>query len=559
MPSALANDRRAALAWLYGFLARERGRVALLALFALAATALALAQPWLTKRIIDDGLLARDRSALAENAALLFAAAVLGFALSAVNRLWHTRLSGRVLFALREEVYRHLLALPQSFHRSWRTGDLLARLDGDVAEIQRFAVDTLFTGLSAALGLVGALALMAKLDVRLALAPLLLAPAEALWLWRMRPRVVERSRALRARAGDLSSLLAETLPAVKTLQSAGAEQHAQEQLARANQGYLRDLLRLQRSEIAAAAAPRLLLAAARAGILLVGGWLVIDGQLALGSLVAFGAYLAQSAGPVQSLLGIVLAWQRLVVSLERVWELRRAPAPAEPAAAAAPHSLAGDIDFEAVSFAYLDGTRVLDGASARIAFGKKTALRGASGIGKTTLVDLLLGHERPSAGRISIAGCDLRSLPLSAWRARVALVPQDVVIFRGTLADNLRLAARDASDAELEAAAVRAGLGELLARSGGLAARLAERGQGLSGGERQRIAIARALLQRPLLVILDEPTSQVDAALEARLLGEIDALFGSCTRLVISHRDAPLASADAELELREGKLVERGR
>jgi ATP-binding cassette subfamily B protein len=195
-----------------------------------------------------------------------------------------------------------------------------------------------------------------------------------------------------------------------------------------------------------------------------------------------------------------------------------------------------------------------------IRFGKKTALRGASGIGKTTLVDLLLGHERPGSGAIQIAGCDLRSLPLSAWRARVALVPQDVVIFRGTLAENLRLAAREASDAELLEAATRAGLGDLVARSpAGLAQRLAERGQGLSGGERQRIAIARALLQRPLLVILDEPTSQIDAVLEAQLLAEVDSLFGSCTRLVISHREAPLASADAELELREGRLVERGR
>jgi ATP-binding cassette subfamily B protein len=402
---------------------------------------------------------------------------------------------------------------------------------------------------------------MLKIDARLALAPLVLAPLEALWLWRMRPRVEANTRALRARGADVSSFLAETLPAVRTIQNAVAEARERARLGGLNAAYADDLLRLQRSEFAAAALPRALLAAARAGVLLVGGLYVIDGQLALGALVAFGAYLALSIGPVQALLGIAVAWQRLVVSLDRVWELRRAgggfarSGPA-PAAGAERAGAAGDLALEHVSFAYDDGTPILRDASALLPLGKKTALRGASGIGKTTLVDLLLRHERPQAGRITLGGADLATLELAAWRQRVALVPQDPVIFRATLAENLRYATPTASDAEVAEAAERAGLRELVARlPGGLAASLGERGQGLSGGEKQRIAIARALLQRPALLILDEPTSSLDAEREAALLGEIDALFAGTTRLVISHREAPLANADQRLMLRDGRLL----
>jgi ATP-binding cassette subfamily B protein len=297
-------------------------------------------------------------------------------------------------------------------------------------------------------------------------------------------------------------------------------------------------------------------------VLLVGGLFVIEGQLALGALVAFGAYLALAIGPVQALLGIALAWQRLVVSLDRVWELRTADARAaarQPTREPALAPPGGDVALEAVHFAYESGPPILDGASAVLPFGKKTSLRGASGIGKTTLVDLLLGHERPQAGRIAIGGVDLTALDLAAWRRRVALVPQEPVIFRATLADNLRYAAPDASESEVAEAVQRAGLGELAARlAGGLAAPLGERGQGLSSGEKQRIAIARALLQRPLLAIFDEPTSALDATREAALVAEIDALFGSVTRLVISHREAPLTAADQRLVLVGGRLLAEG-
>jgi ATP-binding cassette subfamily B protein len=556
------TDRRAALRWLYGFVLREGWRVAVLLILALATTGLALAQPWLTQRIIDDGLLARDRAALAANAALLLAAGLGAVGLSGASRLFHTRLSSRVLFALREEVYAHLLALPPGWHRRWRTGDLLARLDGDVAELQRFSVDTLFAALSSALGLAGALALMLRIDVRLALAPLMLAPLEALWLWRMRPRVEAKTRALRGRGADVSSFLAETLPAVRTIQNAVAEVRERARLGVLNQAFAGELLQLQRTEFAAAALPRGLLAAARAGVLFVGGLSVIEGRLALGALIAFGAYLALAVGPVQALLGIAVAWQRLVVSLDRVWELRAAglggadvaTAIATSRGGAAP--IAGDLDLDAVRFTYPDGPEILLGASARLALGKKTGLRGASGIGKTTLVDLLLAHERPSAGCIRLGGVDLRDLDLSAWRRRVALVPQEPMIFRATLADNVRYAAPQATDADVASAAQRAGLAALVSRlPQRLATQLSERGQGLSGGEKQRVAIARALLQRPLLVILDEPTSALDPALEAALLGEIDALFAGVTQLVISHRAAPLAGVDQLLELRDGRLL----
>ncbi|HZP41842.1 MAG TPA: ABC transporter ATP-binding protein [Candidatus Binatia bacterium] len=547
------------LAWLAGFVWPERRRLAGVLALSLAASGLALVQPWLTRPLIDEGLLAGRLDVVLRVAAALAALAVLAAAAGAANQWLYVSTSARVLFALREAVYRHLTRLSPAFYARARTGDLVARLDGDVADVQRFAVDTLLASVNGAIVLAGAVAFMVSLSWQLSLVALVLLPVELAALRVLRGRVERLARPVRERASDLTSFLVDTLAAMKLVQSVAAEARETQRLRTLHARFLDDLLRLQLASYAAAAVPGVLTSLTAPVVWLAGGAMVVAGRLSLGTLVAFAAYLARATGPVQTLLGVWVAARRARVSLERVGELlAEAPAVAPPGAPRRlPADARGEVRFEGVVFRH-EGREgdVLAGVTATIPAGAKAGIVGASGAGKTTLVDLLHRHFDPAAGRVLLDGVDVRDLDLAELRRRVAVVAQDAVLFTGTIADNIRYAAPEADDAAVRAAAARAELDELLARlPEGLDAEVGARGTALSGGERQRIAIARALLQDPLALVLDEATSAIDIATQARIGATIDRLFADRTRLVVSHRPEALAGVDMVLEVAAGRLV----
>lgn len=548
---------RQALAWLYGFVRPHRHAIGVLLGLSLGASLLALAQPWLVKTLIDEGLLAKDYQTLWHVAAIMIVAGLLGTVLAGVNRYLHTRLSGRILFALRDDLYRHLQQLSPTFYGRRRTGDILSRLDGDVAEIQRFAVDSLFSAVSAVIGLVGAVALMLMLSWQLSLLLALLVPIEVLWLRWMRRKVEREVRNLRERSADVSSFLVETLPAMKFIQASGQQGREAGRLDQLGQGYMRQLLKVQVTEFFTQAIPGTLTSWCRACAFLVGGWWVIEGTWQLGALIAFSTYMGMAVGPVQSLLGLYVAVQRMAVSLGRVMELKQEAVAVREADTPRPMPQGpGELRLEGVHFAH-DGRQgaVLDGVHACVPGGLKVAISGASGVGKSTLIDLLQRFYDPDAGRILLDGADLRDLNLAALRQRIAVVSQDIVLFRGTLAQNLAYGAPQASRAELERVVRLAHL-EILVDSLplGLDGLLGERGQQLSGGQKQRIAIARAVLQAPSILVLDEATSAVDEATEREVIAAIDQLFAGRTRILISHRASTLADADLHLQLLGGQL-----
>ena len=543
--------------WLGSFLRPQRAAIAALLGLSLGVSALALVQPFITKLLIDDGLIARDFPKLLQFAILIFVIGLAASLLGGINRYFYTRVSARILFAIRESVFAHLQRLSPAFYARNRGGDILSRLDGDVAEIQRFSIDSLFAGISGVFGLVGTIAFMLYLSPQLSLLVLTLVPIQWLYLRFMRERVRDGVRRVRERSADLSAFLMETLPAIKYIQGVAATEREQQRLGQFNRAYLKDLLALQLTEFATSAVPSNLTSALRATVFISGGYQVIQGSMALGSLIAFSTYLGMAMGPVQSLLGVYMALNRVRVSAERVRFLTTARPDVDATGTIAPHDGAAvEIRLEDLGFRYPgSGEFVLRHASVCLPPGKKIGLCGPSGSGKTTLLDLLLRHYDPVEGCIRIGGVDLRELELAGWRRRVAFVAQDIVLFRGSMRENIRYANPAADAASVRRAVQLANLDELVARlPQGLDTAIGERGARLSGGERQRIAIARALLQHPLLIVFDEATSAVDNDAEALLMGELDRLFPSTTRLIISHRERPLENTDLLLEMRDGVL-----
>ncbi|AKX59075.1 ABC transporter ATP-binding protein [Thiopseudomonas alkaliphila] len=549
-----------ALHWLYQFVKPHRTAVYGLLLLSLIASGITLLQPWLTKMLIDDGLVAGNFNALLAVALAMVSVGILGTVLSGVSRYLHTRLSGQILFSLRDALYQHLQKLSPSFYSQWRMGDLFTRLDGDVAEIQRFAVDALFSAISNLLGLLGALILLVSLSWKLALLVLVLVPLELLWLRWMRRKVESNSRALREKASDISSFMVETLPAMKFIQAAVQEEREARRLRELSGNYLQQLLRLQLTEFFTQAVPNLLTSITRATAFIIGGYWVIQGTWQLGALIAFSTYLGMVIGPAQSLLGLYVSIQRMSVSLTRVQELQAAPiAVTSEQARPLPIESPGRIELQGVSFTHQGRAEpTLSQVNAQFQAGQKIALVGGSGAGKSTLIDLLQRFYLPQEGVILLDGQDIQQFDLAAFRRKVAVVSQDIVLFRGSLADNLRYVAPAATDAEILAVLQQVQLQGLLDQlPQGIDTPLAERGQQLSGGQKQRIAIARALLQQPILLILDEATSAVDEATEQRIMQEVDRLFARCTRIVISHRSHTWQQADACWLLRDGQLIQK--
>jgi len=553
-PAALQT----ALRWLYGFVRPQRLAIAGLLGLSVCASLLVLVQPWLVKLLIDDGLLARNFPMLVMIAVLMIIAGLLGTALSGINRYLHTRLSGRILFALRDDLYRHLQKLSPSFYGQRRIGDLMSRLDGDVAEIQRFAVDSLFSAVSSVIGLVVAIAMLFTLSWKLSLLALVLIPLDVLWLRWMRRKVERDVRQLRERSADMSSFMVETLPVMKFIQSAGQQQREARRLESLGQGYMNQLLRLQVTEFFTQAVPGTLTSLSRACAFLIGGYWVVQGTWQLGALIAFSTYLGMAVGPVQSLLGLYVAIQRMTVSLGRVMELRGEEPTVFSPVTPKPFPTSGELRFDAVHFSHPGRPSTLSGIEATIPYGLKVALSGGSGVGKSTLIDLLQRHHDPQSGRVLLGEVDLRELELFELRRRIAVVSQDIVLFRGSLADNLAYAVPDASREAIAEVARLAQLDSLIASlPEGLDSPLGERGQQLSGGQKQRIAIARALLQDPLILVLDEATSAVDETTEREVIEAIDRLFAGRTRILISHRPSTLADADLRFELLDGVLISK--
>ncbi len=357
---------------------------------------------------------------------------------------------------------------------------------------------------------------------------------------------------------DISAHITDTIGAVKTVKLSGAEAREEEKLREkslaAYQVYLRRLRTSQKYYLSQVAISNL----SKSLILGYGGWLVLRHMLTPGDVVMFAAYLERLYSPIDSLNGLAVSLQENLASLRRAVKLQEA-GPLEPQGDPLLEG-PGLIEFRDVHFGYTPEREVLHGITLTLEAGKTTALAGPSGAGKTTTADLLLKLFEPTAGEILVDGQPLRKAGCASVRAAIGVVSSDGTVFRGTLADNIRYKRPHATMAEIRSAALSAGLGRALERlPEGLETQVGEHGVGLSLGERQRLQIARMLLDRPRLLILDEATANVDYATELDVRNALDEISPKPTMLVIAHRYTMMKNADYVYVLKDGAVAEHGR
>lgn len=542
-----------------GFASPYWKRLGLVLFVSMVATVLGLAQPYFLKILIDDAFAAQNFPLLVRVSALLFLITVTSVVLNSISGYRYIQVSTEALFDIRLRVFRHLQKLSPRFYAKTPMGDVLSRLNNDVSEIQRIASDTVLSLLTNVVFLVGTVAILLYLEPRLFFFSVSLVPLAVWFLRRYRIRVTEKNLRVREKSANIGSFLVESFLGMRQTVASGQEGREAERFREKNDRFVRALLDRQLTNYLASGIPAVLLSVSTLAVFLAGGYLVIRGSFTLGGFVAFTAYQARLLGPISGLMGLYLSLRAANASLERVFALLDEPVEvSEPAEPAVLPDVRGTVTLENVGLDY-DREPVLREVSFTVVPGRVTAVVGPSGVGKSTLADLLLRRIDPDRGRILFDGVDIKTLRLDDLRRHVAIVEQETFLWNTTVEENLRYGRPEASSKDVEGAARLAGIHDfILSLPQGYLTRVGERGLQLSSGQRQRIAIARALLQDAEVLVLDEATSALDGETEAAIVEALVPLARHRTTIVFSHRLALVEKADRVLVLEGGRVVQEG-
>jgi ATP-binding cassette subfamily B protein len=568
MPPPLQPDRPKAkslqpLQGVWPFVRPYSGTLVWAAMFLLIAAGAQLALPVAFKHLVDDGMATRDASTINFYFVIFLLAAIAFGAFAALRFYMVTWLGERVVADMRSAVYARVVRMDPTFFEVTRTGEVLSRLTTDTTLVQSLIGSSVSMALRSVVALVGALILLVITSPSLTMIFLVLLPVIVTPMLLMGRKVRKLSRASQDRIADTSAMADETLNAMQTVQAFQLEPlHAKRYDDAVQDSFATALLRI-RARAYLTALGTILVFAAVTLVLWMGARKVLAGGMSYGELIQFliySVYMAMSAAMLSEVWGDV---QRAAGAMERLMELYhaepqiRAPEQAVPL----PKPGVGRIAFEQVSFHYPSrpDQLALQNFTLHVEPGETVALVGPSGAGKTTAMQLLLRFYDPQQGHILIDGVDLEKADPADVRARIALVPQDTVLFGTTARENIRYGRPDASNAEIEDAAKAAAAHEFIMQlPQGYDTYLGERGTRLSGGQRQRIAIARAILRDPPILLLDEATSALDAESERLVQNALEKLMEKRTTLVIAHRLATVLKADRIAVLDHGRLVAIG-
>jgi len=508
--------------------------------------------------LVDSALNGRPMAILAVATVTLVVLAVLRGVLFARESILTTRVGQEVVLRLRKRMFRRLQQLSLDFHARSSTGDMLTRMTSDVASLRELLVGALLALLSEGLVLAGFLTVMFLMEWRLALVAVVAAPLVFGLMTFYSGRIRAATHKQRRFEGQLAGRVQEVLSGIHLVQLFAREEDENDRLRRLNKRSLRTGLEATRLEAELNRAVEVAVALALAATLWVGALQVIAGRLTPGELIVFIAYTGSFYRPLRRIAKVTRRASKAAVSVERIAAVLDAEPTVRGGNRVAPR-FRGELCFEAVEFAYRPGTNVIERIDALIAPGWTVALVGATGAGKSTLLGLVPRLHDATAGTVRIDGIDVRELTLDSLRDQIAVVPQDGMLFHATVRENIAYGRPEATDWEIEDAAHAALVHDVItALPEGYDTIIGERGVTLSGGQRQRLAIARALVKNAPIVLLDEPTTGLDAESEALVLTALERLLKGRTALVIAHRLATVRRADFVLVLEGGCIVERG-
>lgn len=546
---------------LYGLITPYR-RTVWAGMFCLVLSVAAeLTPPLIWRNVVDIGLAERRWSYIGWQLVLLLVIFGIGQLFSAVRGVLLERAGQQLTLDLRLRLYEKMQGQSAQYWANRRTGDLLSRLTGDVDQIQDVLVRGTDSVVANALRVGGVAAIFIYLQPTLGLLTLVPMLVVGFMLRGYNRRVRPVYRAARERLGELSAKFADNLGGVRVIQAFAQEGREAQEVTKLGQ-------ELYNEQVAAVALrnkvfPLIRWIAQWGNVIMLGGgvWFITQGQFTLGGLLAYRGYGRYFFGPIDDLVGINDLLQKASAAGRRLFEVLDTPTMIDDAddATALPTPLAGAIRFEQLSFGYDPARPVLRNISLTIQPGERVAILGASGAGKSTLLALTARLYDPDQGRVLVDNHDLRGVTLHSLRSQTAQVQQETFIFNASALDNLRYGRPDATTEEAIAAARAANAHEFLAAlPQGYDTVVGERGIKLSGGQKQRLAVARAFLSDPRLLLLDEPTSAVEPESEALIIQALERLMHGRTALIVSHRLSLARTADRVVIIADGGIAEQG-
>ncbi|MBI2525948.1 MAG: ABC transporter ATP-binding protein [Candidatus Rokubacteria bacterium] len=530
-----------------------------------------LLKPWPLKVVIDSVLGGQapprgwpagwspEALLLAACAALVLIYAVLG-TLTVLNNFTTIRVGQRMVSELRSDLYSHLHRLSLAFHSRAQVGDLLYRVTADTFALQSLTMNSLFPAVTALILLVGMSVIMLRLDWTLTLLALGVCPALFAAIARLNARLTRVAGEVRRHESEVYAVVQQTMSTMRVIQAFTREEDEHRRFMTANRQSLAAGLRLYTLQTFYSSVVNVVIALGTAAVVWVGARHVLDGSLSLGSLVIFVSYLASLYGPINSLFQTYGFAQGSRAGVQRVFDVLDVEREIADGADEFPSPGAvGEVAWESVSFAYTPGRPVLAGVTLRVRPGQKVAIAGPTGAGKSTLLSLLPRFYDPTAGRLVVDGRDAREYRLASLRRQIAMVLQPPLVFPTTLRDNIAFGRPGARPDEIISAARLACIDDMIMRlPRGYETLVGEQGVTLSEGEKQRLTIARAILRNSPILILDEPTSSVDAETEFLILQGLERLTAGRTTFIIAHRLSTVRKADLIVVLRDGHVVEQG-
>jgi ABC-type multidrug transport system fused ATPase/permease subunit len=537
-----------------------KARTALSVVSLLAATATALAPPLLAKYAVDDGIRQQDLTKLWWIVGAFVLAGLLNWGMSYVQTYLTGWVGERILADLRIGLFRHLQRLSLGFYERTRAGVIISRLTNDVEAIDQLVTDGVTSLVQNTLTLLGTAILLFILDWRLALATLAVIPLMSVATVIFRVRSTRAYRAVRERLGLVTATLAEDIAGMRIVQAFTREEANIRNFKNVSERY-RDS-NMETVVLNGLYFPfvDLLSSIALAVVLGYGGHLYFNGDVTLGTLFAFMLYVQNFFDPVQQLSQLYNTFLSATAALDKIMDVMdETPEVRDRPGAQSLPPVAGHVRFEAVRFGYGNGPDVLHELDLNVPAGTTVALVGHTGAGKSTIAKLLARFYDPREGRITIDGHDLRNVTQASLRRQLGIVPQEGFLFAGAVTDNIAFGRPDATPDQVVQAAQTVGAHDFILRlEEGYETELQERGSRLSLGQRQLIALARALLADPRILILDEATSSVDIGTERKIERALRLLLAGRTAFIIAHRLSTIRDADLIVVLEHGRVVEQG-